>query len=648
MPDFNPSPRDKITIAGDTYRVAAHPSVPTFAFGQEGRKAFVFQLEHTKRHKLFALKKFKPAFRYADLSDICQMLAQFAHLPGMGVCRRKCLTGPDYKGLLREFPDLEYAVLMPWMNGSTWYDLVVGKTTIDPESSLQMAWKSSLVLAELEKAGLAHCDIAGPNVIIDMDAGEVHLVDVEDMYAPGMPQPQAIPAGTDGYHHLTSGDGQWGPSADRFAGAVLLAEMLGWHDPTVRDQSDEEHYFALGDMQQDSDAYRLLVNALHDTSPNLAGLFERAWFAPTFDDCPPLSEWAAVLDPLARPSPVREWVPLVAVPAPAAPHPGNWEEPQPPPADTQPAPATPPTPATPAPASPPPEPSAPPPSPSGPSVQPPEPGGPLVGFRPIDPSSLPPLKPAPAANGEPAPIPLPPEPETAPPEARPIEPPPPSGPVATEPEPLPIEPPPEPEPAAAEPRPIEPPPPPRPVAVEPEPLPIEPPPEPEPAAAEAGPIEPPPPDEPEPVPPKAEKPTLREWLRSLRFRREAPSDVPALPPPDPPGDATPDSEEDDASTLRIAPPDTPRLSISRPDSDGSYVLTWSAVPDATYYVLQESTTMNFSGGSQATVQDATKWHVNARPPGTYYYRVRAHTDDEYGEWSNIEFVKMHPEGDESS
>ena len=81
---------------------------------------------------------------------------------------------------------------------------------------------------------------------------------------------------------------------------------------------------------------------------------------------------------------------------------------------------------------------------------------------------------------------------------------------------------------------------------------------------------------------------------------------------------------------------------------GSYVLTWSAVPDAAYYVLQESQTMNFSGGSQAAVQDVTRWHVNTRPPGTYYYRVRAHTDDEYGEWSNIEFVKILPEGNEPS
>ena len=500
MPEFNPAPSDQITIGRDTYRVLPHPMVPAFAFGQEGRKAFVFQLGHTSRRRLHALKKFKEVFRYPELADICRALAQFAHLPGMGVCRRECLTGPEYDDPLREFPDLEYAVLMPWMNGSTWYDLVVNRTPIDPESSLQIAWKTSLVLAGLEAAGLAHCDIAAPNVIIDMDGGEVHLVDVEDIYAPGMLPPQAVPAGTEGYNHLTAAAGLWSPSADRFAGAVLQAEMLAWHNPAVRDQADEEHFFASDQMQQDSEVYRLLVDMLYDTSPALAELFEVAWFSPTLDDCPPLEAWADVLDPLARPSPVKEWVPLTALPGPAAPHPGNWDQPD------QPS-----------------EPTHPPvPTLSAPSA----PGGPLIGFRPIDTSSLPEL--TPAAKGGAAPI--EPQPEVAPEETRPL---------------------------------------------------------------------------------------------------------------DLPDDGGPEFEgQSDLSPLLIAPPDPPHLSVSQPDGDGSYVLIWEVVAEATHYLLQESTTMDFSGGKQSTVRGATQWRVGQRTPATYYYRLRAYTDEDFSEWSNIVFVKL--------
>jgi hypothetical protein len=640
MSGFNPEPDEKITIGRDTYRVSPHPSVSAFAFGQEGRKAFVFQLAHTKRRKFYALKKFKEAFRFSDLSDICLALAQYAHLPGMGVCHRECLVGPDFKNVLKEYPDLEYAVLMPWMNGSTWYDFVVNETPLDLDSSLAMAWKTSEVLAKLEEAELAHCDIAGANVIIDMEAGEVHLVDVEDMYAPGMPQPQAVPAGTDGYNHLTAGAGLWYAEADRFAGAVLLAEMLGWHNSVVRDLADDEHYFALGTMQQDSDAYRLLLGTLYDTSPALSDLFERAWFSPTLEDCPPLAEWARVLDPLARPSPVTEWMPLTAVPVPAAPHPGNWEQPpaEEPPVDVLPSIAlpvevtedeTPQPEPEPSPA-PPPQPIAPPPVPDG--------DGPLIGFRPLDLSSLA-SEPAPAETDERTSI-EPPPPETVAEDvpARPIEMLPSESTLddlSTQPIEAPVS---EHEAPSEETQTHPVVPPPQAPAVEPEDVPF--------VETSADTLA----DEDTlPMPVKVKMPPTRPRLRLPRLlKRQVEEKVPPTgdPPllPSPTGDSTPELEEPaDASPLLIAPPDPPRLRLADPDGEGSHLLFWEVVPEAVSYVLQESTRMGFSDGKQVTVRDATEWPVNNRPPGTYYYRVRAHTEDDFSAWSNIVFVKIEAE-----
>lgn len=37
--------------------------------------------------------------------------------------------------LLRQYPELEYAILMPWIEGSTWFDMVIQKTAIDQDSS---------------------------------------------------------------------------------------------------------------------------------------------------------------------------------------------------------------------------------------------------------------------------------------------------------------------------------------------------------------------------------------------------------------------------------------------------------------------------------------------------------------------------------
>jgi hypothetical protein len=175
-----------------------------------------------------------------------------------------------------------------------------------------------------------------------------------------------------------------------------------------------------------------------------------------------------------------------------------------------------------------------------------------------------------------------------------------------------------------------------------------PPPQPETIAeeTEAQPIETPPP-QPRAAPEDTEAPPAkpRLWSR-LRWRRETHPQPEEPPHPDQLEEAGPEiAEESEPSPLLIAPPDQPHLSISQPVGDGSYALTWNAVPEATYYVLQESTRMGFSEGKQATVRGATEWHVNARPPGTYYYRVRAHTDDDFGEWSNIVFTKIEPEED---
>lgn len=511
MAEFNPEPSDTIKIGAQTFRVQPHPMVPSFAFGQEGRKAFVFKVENTSRHKnYYALKKFKHAYRLANLVDVCQSLAQFAHLPGMGVCRRECITEHNNQTLLREYTDLEFAVLMPWMNGSTWYDFIVNETAIDLDSSLQIAWKTSLVLAGLEEAGLAHCDIAAPNVIIDLDGSEVHLVDVEDLFAPDMQKPQAVPAGTDGYNHHTAGAGQWGPFADRFAGAVLLAEMLGWHNPDIREQADGEHYFSLDDLQQDCDSYHLLHTTLHDIQPVLADLFEEAWYSPTMEDCPPLQEWADVIDPLARPSPVKEWVPLTAYPRPAAAHPGNWKQAKSAKPKTVTLPTVDDAPRT-----------------AYVSIaQPPAPGGPLLGFEPIAISTPPP------SNGD-----------------------------ADSSEPL--------------------------------------------------------------------SALSKEAEDAAQTTSEADSESSA-------GKGQPQASL--AKSLKSLA--APHLSSNQPQADGSYTLNWQPVPDATYYVIQESSSMGFFGGKQSTVADSTQWPVSNRDSGTYYYRVRAHTDADFGEWSNIVFIKV--------
>ena len=112
-------PGTTIHIEGKIYQVSEHPLAPGMPYGQEGRRAVVYQLldEDGEKH---ALKVFKPRFRIPRMVAVSETLESYASLEGMQACKRIVLTGSRHPDLLREFPDLTYAVLMPWVEGSTW------------------------------------------------------------------------------------------------------------------------------------------------------------------------------------------------------------------------------------------------------------------------------------------------------------------------------------------------------------------------------------------------------------------------------------------------------------------------------------------------------------------------------------------------
>jgi hypothetical protein len=325
---FRPNVHDELTLNGVTYRIAEHPAAPGIPYGQEGRAGIVYQLLPSPTGRgagdegAMALKVFRARFRTPALVSQAEKLAAFADLPGLTVCRRTVLTPTRYADLLRREPDLTYAVLMPWIEGPTWTEVMLEKRPLTPQQALDLARAFADILSRMEQNGIAHCDLSGPNVLLPMLAqptadrrpqtayspsSTVELVDVEGLYAPGLPRPEALPSGSAGYAHRTAREGLWGPTADRFAGAVLLAEMLGWGDESVRQACYGETYFDPAEMpgqgstgeaplRPNPPRYRTLTAALarHYGQP-VADLFERAWTSETLADCPTFGEWLVAL-----------------------------------------------------------------------------------------------------------------------------------------------------------------------------------------------------------------------------------------------------------------------------------------------------------------------------------------------------------------
>ncbi|MBN1920210.1 MAG: hypothetical protein JW892_03115 [Anaerolineae bacterium] len=315
---FRPNVHDTLTIGDATYVVAEHPAAPGMPYGQEGRAGVVYRLllslPETEDGGV-ALKVLRPRFRTPSLVSQAEKLETYAALPGLQVCRRTVLTRVHNADLLQQHPDLIYAVLMPWIAGPTWLEVLLDKRPLTFEQALSMARAFAEILESMELRGVAHCDLSGPNVLLPALANHgpqtagsspssaVALVDVEGLYAPGLLRPEALPSGSSGYAHRTAHEGLWSPTADRFAGAILLAEMLGWGDENVRSAAWSETYFDPDEMPGRAstgtphpERYQILLVTLHrHYGENVASLLERAWHSETLADCPTFGEWLVAL-----------------------------------------------------------------------------------------------------------------------------------------------------------------------------------------------------------------------------------------------------------------------------------------------------------------------------------------------------------------
>jgi len=320
----------ELIIDGTTYHLAEHPSAPGMPYGQEGRAAVVYQvLAGTEKR---ALKVFKPRFRAPAMVYLAEQMGRYSDLPGLTVCRRTVLTPQRHADTLRANPELVYGVLMPWVEGPTWTQVMLERRELTREQSLTLARSLAGILATMEQRGLAHCDLSGPNVMLPGLAGGqgAALVDVEQMFAPEFRRPSALPGGSPGYAHRVAPEGLWSEEADRFAGALLLAEMLCWSDAAVREATWGENYFEPQEMQRDGRRYQVLNRSLRRVwGEGLGQLLERAWHSDALSECGTMGEWllmmpasapvaAALVEEKVVPAPTRAPAPEPpAVPPPS-------------------------------------------------------------------------------------------------------------------------------------------------------------------------------------------------------------------------------------------------------------------------------------------------------------------------------------------
>ncbi|MEO7022236.1 MAG: hypothetical protein ABI234_18960 [Ktedonobacteraceae bacterium] len=301
MTDFSPALATRLLIHASAYEFLPHPVLPGEVQRVVRDRATIYQLRRHPDRTLWALKVSNPGYRDPQVVQQTALLQQFRNLPGLQTAQRLCLTSAICPELLSIYPALEWAVLMPWIQGPTWAGFM-DDANISATYTQQQAQELALTLAytlwSLESNHLTHTDIAGDNVIV-INPKRVEFIDIDGLYLHGTPLPAQPSRGWRGYQHRHLDQrGNCRPEGDRYAGAILLTEILTWWSPMVRALTDGDSFFQFGE-QEPPDLLRrrlkVVRTALREIHPSLRQMFLHAWHSADLAACPDFASWVMTL-----------------------------------------------------------------------------------------------------------------------------------------------------------------------------------------------------------------------------------------------------------------------------------------------------------------------------------------------------------------
>jgi hypothetical protein len=303
---FRPKVHETCQLLGEMYVVQPHPASPTRAYAQVGGRGRVFQLKHQQSGHLWALKVFHPRYRVASLVTTAHQLSSVASYEGLRAANRRIIRASD--PIVITHPDLAYAMIMPWIMGKTWYDFLVNAASsgrpFPLATSLQLCKRFLEVLVSLEQSGIAHTDLSPGNVVFELKSCDVQLLDLEELYMPGSVNSR-VAMGSKGYRH-PSGDVDkqnfWRAEGDRYAAAVLAAEILVLANNSLARRATDEGFFTDHRLStQGGNRFGEAKAWLFKVAPTFASVFERAWTANTIEACPRVAElYASVREAAAK------------------------------------------------------------------------------------------------------------------------------------------------------------------------------------------------------------------------------------------------------------------------------------------------------------------------------------------------------------
>ena len=288
------------------------PNVSTLPLVDVGLQGLAYQLVDDNNNR-WILKRFFPAMQpEADYLAAIQQLVPRRSGFEAGF-ERKIVSAADLSQASVQHVDLSSwiagTVLMPHVDTRSWADLIRfvrgGSLELSSIERLMLAGRLSEAVGWLESSNLAHRDLSSTNVLVDVMNVNVHLIDWDGLFQPDLNFQLNTITGSNGYlapflkgggvTSATSATLTWTEHADRFALAVLNAELLTV-DAGSRQHIDDGLLDQADVFNHSGPTLLGIKTRLQRALPAAALLFDRALNATNFDECPGPGDWLTAIN----------------------------------------------------------------------------------------------------------------------------------------------------------------------------------------------------------------------------------------------------------------------------------------------------------------------------------------------------------------
>ncbi|MDQ0110662.1 hypothetical protein [Paenibacillus harenae] len=283
-----------LRIDGSKYGLSGSLCVNDTAPIRESEHGTIYQLVNEQDGAKYALKVFHSFYRHPSLAEQAGKLNGLANGNGLQACSRSVVTPDSDKQLIVDFPEMLYAVIMPWIGGTTWGDLLHKRERIDEEDSRALAQSFLDIMLTLERQQIAHCNLSSDNIMTGL-GNSVELLDLEHLYASELNKSNISWRAAPGYLPAFAKDDNWNGMADRYAGSIVLLEMLTWFDDRIRDKAWGDSYFHPDELQSNCERADVMREVLREHYSQAAvALFDKVWNSGQPSECPTFGEWSSI------------------------------------------------------------------------------------------------------------------------------------------------------------------------------------------------------------------------------------------------------------------------------------------------------------------------------------------------------------------